>query len=78
MIWFNEYIYTICPADVLDRVKLADFGISRRLPKGASTHRSGRAGTQCWMATETLNGGNDTPYKQSTDIQVSAEYFLKC
>ncbi|XP_077962476.1 serine/threonine-protein kinase/endoribonuclease IRE1-like isoform X1 [Gasterosteus aculeatus] len=57
--------------DVLDRVKLADFGISRRLPKGASTHRSGRAGTQCWMATETLNGGNDTPYKQSTDIQVA-------
>uniref|UniRef100_G3Q7L5 Protein kinase domain-containing protein n=1 Tax=Gasterosteus aculeatus aculeatus TaxID=481459 RepID=G3Q7L5_GASAC len=57
--------------DVLDRVKLADFGISRRLPKGASTHRSGRAGTQCWMATETLNGGNDTPYKRSTDIQVA-------
>ncbi|XP_075968400.1 serine/threonine-protein kinase/endoribonuclease IRE2-like isoform X2 [Anarhichas minor] len=57
--------------DVLGRVKLADFGISRRLTKGQKTYRSGRAGTQCWMAKETLEGGADTPYKSSTDIQVA-------
>ncbi|KAM8898456.1 serine/threonine-protein kinase/endoribonuclease IRE1-like [Spinachia spinachia] len=57
--------------DVLGRVKLADFGLSRQLPKGLKTYRSGRAGTQCWMATETLGGGDKPPYKQSTDIQVA-------
>ncbi|XP_062417112.1 serine/threonine-protein kinase/endoribonuclease ire-1-like isoform X2 [Pungitius pungitius] len=58
--------------DVLDRVKLADFGISRRLPGGRSTYCSGRAGTKCWIATEILGGGDDgVPYKRSTDIQVA-------
>ncbi|XP_068569559.1 serine/threonine-protein kinase/endoribonuclease ire-1 [Cebidichthys violaceus] len=64
--------------DVMDRVKLADFGISRRLSKGQKTYRSGRAGTQCWMAGETLEGGDDTPYKPSTDIQVAGmlSYYI--
>ncbi|KAK9524672.1 hypothetical protein VZT92_017043 [Zoarces viviparus] len=57
--------------DVMGRVKLAGFGISRRLPEGQTTYRSGRAGTKCWMAKETLEGGADTPYKCSNDIQVA-------
>ncbi|KAF7664786.1 hypothetical protein LDENG_00165810 [Lucifuga dentata] len=57
--------------DVKGRARLADFGISRRLPMGQSTGRTSRRGTQCWMATETLGGGNDVPYKDCTDIQVA-------
>ncbi|XP_063756699.1 coiled-coil domain-containing protein 149-A isoform X1 [Eleginops maclovinus] len=59
--------------DVLQKVRLADFGISRRLPKGQTTHCTGKAGTQCWMARETLLEGDETkiPYKSSSDIQVA-------
>ncbi|XP_059211090.1 uncharacterized protein LOC131989777 isoform X1 [Centropristis striata] len=59
--------------DVNGRARLADFGISRRLSKGQTTHRTGSAGTKCWMAKETLTEEGDTniPYKSSTDIQVA-------
>ncbi|XP_049922705.1 uncharacterized protein LOC126403918 isoform X1 [Epinephelus moara] len=57
--------------DVNRRARLADFGISRRLPMGQTTLRTGSAGTKCWMAKETLEGRPDTPYKWSTDIQVA-------
>ncbi|XP_037615220.1 serine/threonine-protein kinase/endoribonuclease IRE1-like isoform X3 [Sebastes umbrosus] len=56
--------------DVNGRARLADFGISRRLTKGQTTHRTGSAGTKCWMAKETLAEG-DIPYKSNTDIQVA-------
>lgn len=61
----------ICPADVKGRARLADFGISRRLPRGQTTLRTGSAGTKCWMAKETLPGKDNIPYKSSTDMQVS-------
>lgn len=67
---FPELIYIIC-LDVTGRARLADFGISRRLPKDQTTYRSGMAGTECWMAKETLAGGANIPYKWSSDIQVS-------
>uniref|UniRef100_A0A671YWC4 Protein kinase domain-containing protein n=1 Tax=Sparus aurata TaxID=8175 RepID=A0A671YWC4_SPAAU len=51
--------------------KLADFGISRRLLKGQTTYCTGRAGTRCWMARETLTDKAAIRYKRSTDIQVS-------
>ncbi|XP_049922707.1 uncharacterized protein LOC126403918 isoform X2 [Epinephelus moara] len=57
--------------DVNRRARLADFGISRQLPMGQTTLRTGSAGTKCWMAKETLEGRPDTPYKWSTDIQVA-------
>ncbi|XP_067435272.1 probable serine/threonine-protein kinase irlB isoform X2 [Thunnus thynnus] len=57
--------------DVNGRARLADFGISRRLPKGQTTLRTGSAGTKCWMAKETLAEEADIPYKSSTDIQVA-------
>ncbi|XP_070710489.1 uncharacterized protein [Pempheris klunzingeri] len=56
--------------DVTGRARLSDFGISRRLLVGQTTYRTGRAGTQCWMAKETLEGEVDIPYKRSTDMQV--------
>ncbi|XP_042368705.1 uncharacterized protein LOC121962512 [Plectropomus leopardus] len=57
--------------DVTNRARLADFGISRRLPVGQTTLRTRSAGTKCWMAKETLEGSADIRYKRSTDIQVA-------
>ncbi|XP_020486210.2 uncharacterized protein [Labrus bergylta] len=57
--------------DVKGRVRLADFGICRRLPKGQTTYHTGAAGTKCWMAKETLEGDTDIPYKSNTDVQVA-------
>ncbi|XP_030287490.1 probable serine/threonine-protein kinase ireA isoform X2 [Sparus aurata] len=57
--------------DVTGRARLADFGISRQLSTGQTTCRTGRAGTKCWMARETLTGETDIRYKRSTDIQVA-------
>ncbi|XP_065807066.1 uncharacterized protein [Labrus bergylta] len=57
--------------DVNGRVRLADFGICRRLPKGQTTYRTGAAGTKCWKAKETLAEDTDIPYKSNTDIQVA-------
>uniref|UniRef100_A0A8C6V441 Uncharacterized protein n=1 Tax=Neogobius melanostomus TaxID=47308 RepID=A0A8C6V441_9GOBI len=57
--------------DVNGRARLADFGISRRLLKGQTTLRTASAGTKCWMAKETLNEDDRTPYKSNTDIQVA-------
>lgn len=68
---FTVLVYTTFPADVRGRARLADFGISRRLPKGQTTLHTSSAGTRCWMAKETLAEDADIPYKRSTDIQVS-------
>uniref|UniRef100_A0A8C6VA44 Uncharacterized protein n=1 Tax=Neogobius melanostomus TaxID=47308 RepID=A0A8C6VA44_9GOBI len=57
--------------DVNGRARLADFGISRRLLKGQTTLRTASAGTKCWMAKETMNEDDRTPYKSNTDIQVA-------
>ncbi|XP_071397325.1 uncharacterized protein [Centroberyx affinis] len=57
--------------DVMRRARLADFGISRRLPEGKTTLYTRSAGAKCWMAKETLTEGSDVPYKRNTDIQVA-------
>ncbi|CAI5668650.1 unnamed protein product [Oreochromis niloticus] len=60
--------------DVTRRARLADFGISRRLPKGQSTFYTRSAGTKCWMARETFPEEAEKSvisYKSSTDIQVA-------
>ncbi|XP_026189312.1 uncharacterized protein LOC113146188 isoform X2 [Mastacembelus armatus] len=57
--------------DVTGRARLADFGISRRLPRGETTLRTVSAGTKCWMAKETLEAEGAISYKSSTDIQVA-------
>lgn len=57
--------------DVLDKARLSDFGISRRLPKGQTTLLTSSAGTKCWKAKETLDEGDGIAYKRSTDIQVA-------
>ncbi|XP_037615225.1 uncharacterized protein LOC119481960 isoform X4 [Sebastes umbrosus] len=64
--------------DVNGRARLADFGISRRLTKGQTTHRTGSAGTKCWMAKETLAEEGDISYKSNTDIQVAGmlSYYI--
>ncbi|XP_034471382.1 serine/threonine-protein kinase/endoribonuclease IRE1 [Hippoglossus hippoglossus] len=64
--------------DVTGRARLADFGISRRLPKDQTTYHTRSAGTEGWMATETLKEDEDIPYKPSTDIQVAGMliYFI--
>ncbi|KAK2899730.1 hypothetical protein Q8A73_012859 [Channa argus] len=63
--------FIIYPVDVNGRARLADFGISRRLPQGSQTLHTRRAGTKCWMAKETLVGQANIPYKSNTDIQVA-------
>ncbi|KAM9335585.1 serine/threonine-protein kinase/endoribonuclease IRE1 [Symphorus nematophorus] len=64
--------------DANGRARLADFGISRRLPKGQTTYRTGSAGTKCWMAKETLADEDDIPYKPNTDVQVAGmlSYYI--
>ncbi|XP_063324236.1 serine/threonine-protein kinase/endoribonuclease IRE1-like [Pelmatolapia mariae] len=57
--------------DVTWRTRLADFGISRRLPKGQTTLHTRSAGTRCWMARETLAEESVISYNPSTDIQVA-------
>ncbi|KAJ4948723.1 hypothetical protein JOQ06_020248 [Pogonophryne albipinna] len=59
--------------DVKGRARLADFGISRRLPKGQTTCLTDKAGTRCWMAKETLSEKDNTKigYKSNSDIQVA-------
>ncbi|XP_008295277.1 serine/threonine-protein kinase/endoribonuclease IRE1-like isoform X2 [Stegastes partitus] len=57
--------------DVCGKARLADFGISRRLPQGQTTWRTASAGTIGWMATETLTEESVIPYKSSTDVQVA-------
>ncbi len=57
---------------------LADFGISRTLPKDKTKHSSGISGTEGWMAVESLpTKDNSIPYKdisvcyeKKSDIQV--------
>ena len=76
-------------ADVLRKARLADFGISRTLPKGQTSRQTKRAGTKCWMATENIAKDDNVACKMSADIQVSifsvkilvySEYFafLSC
>ncbi|XP_033992582.1 serine/threonine-protein kinase ppk4-like isoform X5 [Trematomus bernacchii] len=59
--------------DVKGKARLADFGISRRLPEGQTTCRTDKAGTSCWMAKETLSEKDNTKigYKSNSDIQVA-------
>lgn len=67
----------IWPADVKGKSRLADFGISRRLPKDQTTHQTISAGTKCWKARETLEEGCIVSYKTATDVQVSCnKYFF--
>ncbi|XP_027894400.1 serine/threonine-protein kinase/endoribonuclease IRE1 isoform X2 [Xiphophorus couchianus] len=61
----------ICPPDVMGKSRLADFGISRRLPKDQTTHQTIAAGTKCWKARETLEEGCIVSYKSTTDVQVA-------
>ena len=56
--------------DVCGKARLADFGISRRLPIGQTSFFTGGAGTKCWMARENINVVVDVPCKMSADIQV--------
>jgi serine/threonine-protein kinase/endoribonuclease IRE1 len=73
------------PSNILVNVEgemvLADFGISRLLPKEATTHNSGVSGTKGWMAVESLPNEDDDDdylpyevikvrYKKQSDIQV--------
>uniref|UniRef100_A0A3Q2UY68 Serine/threonine-protein kinase/endoribonuclease IRE1-like n=1 Tax=Haplochromis burtoni TaxID=8153 RepID=A0A3Q2UY68_HAPBU len=60
---------------VTGRARLADFGISRRLLKGQTTLRTRSAGTECWMARETL-AAKSASYKSSTDIQKVAGMLI--
>ncbi|KAI4808201.1 hypothetical protein KUCAC02_000266 [Chaenocephalus aceratus] len=59
--------------DVKGKARLADFGISRRLPKDQTTCLTDKAGTRCWMAKETLSEKHNTKigYKSNSDIQVA-------
>ncbi|CAL8376541.1 unnamed protein product [Gadus morhua 'NCC'] len=57
--------------DVCGKARLADFGISRRLPIGQTSFFTGGAGTKCWMARENINVVVDVPCKMSADIQVA-------
>ncbi|XP_032437949.1 uncharacterized protein LOC116732105 isoform X1 [Xiphophorus hellerii] len=57
--------------DVMGKSRLADFGISRRLPKDQTTHQTIAAGTKCWKARETLEEGCIVSYKSTTDVQVA-------
>ncbi|CAB4034807.1 serine threonine- kinase endoribonuclease IRE1 [Paramuricea clavata] len=63
------------PSNILVTVEgemvLADFGISRTLPKEQTTYRSGVRGTEGWMAVESLpNEDDDDDYLSYEDIQV--------
>ncbi|XP_030194406.1 uncharacterized protein LOC115529656 isoform X4 [Gadus morhua] len=65
--------------DVLGKARLADFGISRTLPKGQTSRQTKRAGTKCWMATENIAKDDNVACKMSADIQVAgmlAYYIL--
>ncbi|XP_067435277.1 serine/threonine-protein kinase/endoribonuclease IRE2-like isoform X5 [Thunnus thynnus] len=57
--------------DVTKRVRLAGFGLCRRLPGGQTTLYISCVGTKNWMAKETLTGEDNVPYNWSTDIQVA-------
>ena len=61
--------------DVHGNWLLADFGISRILPEGASTHPSNEIGTEDWRAVESYPSYGRTDdgkvrYKKESDIQV--------
>ncbi|CAL8366236.1 unnamed protein product [Boreogadus saida] len=57
--------------DVCGKARLADFGISRRLPIGQTSLQTKGAGTKCWMARENIDEDVDVPCKMSADIQVA-------
>ncbi|XP_023202532.1 serine/threonine-protein kinase/endoribonuclease IRE1-like isoform X2 [Xiphophorus maculatus] len=57
----------ICPPDVKGKLRLADFGLSRRLPKDQTI----AAGTKSWKARETLEEGCIVSYKSTTDVQAA-------
>ena len=60
------------PSNILRNVQgdwlLADFGISRMLPEGQTTHESKERGTKYWRAVESYDGGK---YKKQSDIQAA-------
>jgi serine/threonine protein kinase len=55
---------------------LADFGISRILPAGVTTHPSEQRGTDDWRAVESsyhsncMTDNSEVRYKKESDIQV--------
>ena len=65
--------------NVNDKWLLADFGLSRTLSDGRTTHRSAESGTQFWRAVETYppegtddaNDDNKGRFKRKSDIQVA-------
>uniref|UniRef100_A0A8C5AAX1 Serine/threonine-protein kinase/endoribonuclease IRE1-like n=1 Tax=Gadus morhua TaxID=8049 RepID=A0A8C5AAX1_GADMO len=57
--------------DVHRKARLADFGISRTLPKGQTSRHTKKAGTKSWMARENIDEDVDVPCKMSADIQVA-------
>ena len=64
--------------NVNDKWLLADFGLSRTLSDGGTTHRSVESGTQFWRAVESYppEGTDDANYnegrfKRTSDIQVA-------
>lgn len=64
----------IKPKNVLidsgNNVRLADFGLSRKLEEG-STVFTMKAGTRGWEAVETLDPSGNSGYKKSSDVQVA-------
>ncbi|XP_028330507.1 2-5A-dependent ribonuclease-like isoform X2 [Gouania willdenowi] len=57
--------------DVNGKARLADFSISRQLPKDQTSLHTSSAGTKGWIARETLSAESDTVYTSRTDIQVA-------
>ena len=77
------------PSNILVNVDremvLADFGISRALPKEQTTYKSGVSGTPGWMSVESLPNNDEEEdadiqvrYKKKSDIQVTGmlSYYI--
>jgi serine/threonine protein kinase len=64
----SQNIFPVLLDDKILRVKIGDFGVSKRLSKDSSTVAQTQVGTQGYMAPEVLSTGNSDWHTTSVDL----------
>jgi serine/threonine protein kinase len=63
-----QNIFPVLIGDGILRIKIGDFGVSKRLSKDSSTVAQTQVGTQEYMAPEVISTGNSKRHTSSVDL----------
>jgi serine/threonine protein kinase len=64
----SQNIFPVLIGDGILRIKIGDFGVSKRLSKDSSTVSQARVGSEGYLAPEVLSTGNSDGHTASVDI----------